>query len=204
MSYILPTPIARPDSITEADFISAAKVLRCEVAAIKAVAEVEAPKGAFLASGRPTILFEAHIFSQKTARKYDKTHPLISSRKWDRTLYRGGEKEYDRLQMAISLDPIAALQSASWGKFQLMGFNHRLCGWDSIGGFVADMYRSEKSQLTAFIGYVRGRNLDDEIRDRRWTEFAHGYNGPAHAENDYAGKMARAYIKHKKLEGIAA
>ncbi|WP_373427998.1 N-acetylmuramidase domain-containing protein, partial [Chryseobacterium sp. WLY505] len=47
-------------TLTEQDYINAAKELGCEVSAIKAVSEVEAPKGGFQADGTPTILFERH------------------------------------------------------------------------------------------------------------------------------------------------
>ena len=49
--------------LTESDFKHAAELLGVEVAAIKAVLEVETGnKGGFLAVGKPTILFEGHIF----------------------------------------------------------------------------------------------------------------------------------------------
>ena len=52
--------------ITETDFDRAAMLLDCEAAALKAVQKVETGgKGGFLPSGRPTILFEGHIFWQQ-------------------------------------------------------------------------------------------------------------------------------------------
>ncbi len=59
--------------LTDADYIRAAKVLKCEVAAIKAVTSVEAPKGGFLNDGRVRILFERHKFH-----KYVKRRVLIA------------------------------------------------------------------------------------------------------------------------------
>lgn len=52
--------------ITETAFDRAAMLLDCEAAALKAVQKVETGgKGGFLPSGRPTILFEGHIFWQQ-------------------------------------------------------------------------------------------------------------------------------------------
>ena len=49
--------------VTEKDFQECADTLGVEVAALKAVVEVEcSSKGGFLVDGRPRILFEGHIF----------------------------------------------------------------------------------------------------------------------------------------------
>lgn len=186
--------------LTEKDFIQAANEIGCEVAAIKAVSEVEAPKGGFLPSGKPTILFEAHIFSAKTGRKYDLTHPKISSRKWNKTLYLGGEREYKRLEQAKQLDENAALQSTSWGKFQIMGFNFKICGWDNIKSFVSDMYISEGQHLKAFIGFIKSKKLDKYLISKDWAKFALRYNGTGYKQNKYDEKIAAAYKKYKDLE----
>lgn len=47
--------------LKEEDYTAAAK-LSCEVRAVKAVTMVEAPRGAYDDYGRPTILFERHLF----------------------------------------------------------------------------------------------------------------------------------------------
>lgn len=186
--------------LTEKDFIEAANQIGCEVAAIKAVSEVEAPKGGFLPSGKPTILFEAHIFSAKTRHKYDLTYPQISSRKWNKTLYLGGEREYERLEQAKQLDKNAALQSTSWGKFQVMGFNFKICGWDNIESFVHDMYISEGQHLKAFIGFIKSNKLDKYLISKDWAKFALRYNGIGYKQNKYDEKIAAAYKKYKDLE----
>ena len=57
-------------TLTDADFARAAKALNVEVAAIRAVAEVEAAGAGFLPDGRPAILYEAHIFHAETKGKH--------------------------------------------------------------------------------------------------------------------------------------
>ena len=141
--------------LTEQDFKNTATDLQIEIAAIKAVAEVESRGGGFFDNGKPKILFEAHIFSSKTGHKYDDSHSNISSRRWNRKLYKWGEKEYERLEEAIKLDKVAALQSASWGKFQVMGFNYKICGWNDVETFVDDMYKDEGQHLKAFSGFIK-------------------------------------------------
>lgn len=187
--------------IGDEDFATAAKSINAEVACVKAVNDVESGQfGGYFPSGRPVILFEAHQFSKHTAHKYDAVLPDISSRKWNRKLYVGGEGEYDRLEKAMAFDRTAALKSASWGRFQIMGFNHASAGFASVDEFVTAMYASEAKHLEAFLAFVRSSHLDDELRDKKWTKFAEGYNGAQQAVNKYDEKLKAAYEKHSKTE----
>lgn len=184
--------------LTEQNFKDAANLLLIEVAAIKAVAEVESRGAGFFDDGRPKILFEAHIFGSQTKHEWDDTHPNVSCRKWNKALYKGGIKEYDRLNEAIALDKEAALKSASWGKFQVMGFNYKICGWNSVEKFVDDMYKDEGEHLKAFVGFIRSNNLAKYLQTKDWAKFAKAYNGPAYAQNKYDVKMREAYEKYTK------
>ena len=184
-------------SLTESDYQEAAQALGCSVAAIMAVAEVESSGSGFLASGEPKILFEAHIFDRLTGGKYRQSHPNISSARWDRSLYGApGQHQHDRLQEAVALDRDAALQSASWGKFQVMGFNWAACGYPTLQAFISDMFAGEAGHLRAFVGYVRHRGLADELARQDWAGFAYGYNGAGYAANHYDTKMAAAYRRN--------
>jgi len=184
-------------TLTEADYERAAEELDCDVAAIKAVCEVEAPNGGFHDDGvTPRILFEAHHFARLTNHKYNESHPDISARYWNRSLYVGGIKEHKRLQIAAALDRDAALQSASWGKFQICGFNWTLTGAKSLQEFINDMYRDEGAHLDAFVGFVKNTGLAPALREHRWAAFARGYNGSGYAQNKYDTKLAIAHQRH--------
>lgn len=183
--------------LEEKDFIVASKLLRCEIAAIKAVAEVEAPKGGFNPDDTPVTLFEGHWFSRYTKGMYDSDYPTISYSKWTKKFYgKTWEEEKERLAIAISLDKHAALLSASWGKFQIMGFNHAICGFSSVEKFVDAMYENEGYQLIAFCNYVIRNGLSDELREHRWADFAYRYNGTEWQKNKYAERLEKAYIKY--------
>lgn len=184
-------------TLTAADWTGAAWFLGCEVAAIQAVAKIEAPRGGYLPDGQVTILFERHIFRRLTGGRFDTDRPDISAKRPGG--YKGGVAEHDRLAAAVGLDRDAALQSASWGRFQIMGFNWRRAGYESLQDFVTGMIQGgEAEQLRAFCCFVRSdAKLRQAIRDRDWTTLARLYNGPAHAEHDYDGRIARAY------EGLA-
>jgi len=184
--------------LNDADYSEAARLLDCDTAAIKAVAEVESSGRGFFEDDSPKILFEAHIFSKLTKHIYDKTHPDISSRKWNKALYIGGLAEYERLNKAMTLNPEAALKSASWGKFQIMGFNHALCGYKDVSGFVEAMKASERDHLLAFISFLKILKLDRFLRSKDWAKFSEGYNGSGFRQNKYDIKLAKAFDKYSQ------
>lgn len=180
-------------SLTESDFKTSAALLGVEVATIKAVASVESAGGGFLKSGKPKILFEGHWFSKLTKGVYDTKHPSISYKKWTKKHYLGGEKEYSRFTVAAGLDKSAAQKSTSWGKFQIMGFNHKKAGFDDVSQFVEAMKRSEGEQLKAFVAFLKSTKLDGHLKNKDWAKFAKGYNGPKYAENKYDIRLKQAY-----------
>ncbi|WP_317235920.1 N-acetylmuramidase family protein [Niabella hibiscisoli] len=103
--------------------------------------------------------------------------------------------QHKRLQEAVLLNRNAALMSASWGRFQVMGFNYALAGFNSLQEFVTAMYKGEREHLFAFVNYIISTALDDELREKRWADFARKYNGPDYRKNNYDIKMAEAYKK---------
>ena len=184
-------------SLTDQDYSGAAAELGATKPQVKAVAKVEAPGSGFLDDGQVKILFEAHHFARLTAHKYNNSHPNISSPRWNKKLYFGGAGEHLRLQAAVVLNRSAALQSASYGKFQIMGFNYRLAGFASIQSFTNAMISGEAAQLKAFVNFVRNAKLDDELRMiGRNAPFARGFNGEGFALNNYHGKIAAAYVSY--------
>ncbi|MDP1886648.1 N-acetylmuramidase family protein [Polaromonas sp.] len=188
-------------TLTLADFSEAAARLNCEVPAIRAVCQVEAPRGGFNPDGTPVTLFEGHKFHKFTGGRFDAQAPDLSYPKWTKKFYgKDWMQEQDRLQRAMALDRDAALRSASWGKFQIMGFNHAVVGFPTVQKFVNAMYTGEREHLLAFVQYVVNNNLVGTLRRRDWAAFALGYNGEGYAENKYDVKMAAAYLTFKKKE----
>lgn len=174
--------------------------LDVEMAALQAVAAVESSGAGFLAPPdcRPKILFEGHIFHRLTAGRFSGAHPTLSYPKWDRRFYAGSLRgEWERLEKAAVLDTAAAMQSASWGAFQIMGFNYALCGFDSVGRFVQAHSRDADSQVEAFANLIaRPRSpLIAPLREKQWARFARLYNGPGYKQNKYDIKMAQAYAR---------
>jgi hypothetical protein len=185
------TPLRR------ADFEEVAARLGCEWEAVAAVAEVESgPLGGFAQDGRPIILFERHLFSRKTSSQYDTSHPNISNRT-PGGYPRSQADRWAQLQEAYALAPEEALQSASYGRFQVLGQNFPNLGMANAHQYVSKLARSEKDQLEAFEGFVRANGLADELQRKDWAGFASRYNGPGYAANQYDTKMADAYARLK-------
>jgi peptidoglycan hydrolase-like protein with peptidoglycan-binding domain len=200
---IAPTTPGDSKLLTEADFQRAAKQLNCDVAAIKAVAEVESAGNGFLSDGRVKILFEGHQFYKFTHGAHAQTYPTICYKKWTKQHYAKGanadirgDGELARLQQAMTLNRHAALMSASYGKFQIMGFNYPICGFGDVDSFVDAMKVSEGEQLKAFCNYVIGNAIDDELRNHDWAGFARRYNGAEYWKNKYDEKLAAAHKKY--------
>jgi hypothetical protein len=184
--------------LEEHDFETAAYEIRCDIAAVKSVAEVESAGAGFLQDGRAKILFEGHIFYKYTKGRYEEAYPDICYQKWTKKYYLGGAGEYTRLEKAEGLDRAAARMSASYGKFQIMGFNFAICGYTSVDSFYEAMQVDEGQHLSAFIGYVKHVGLDKALREHRWIDFAKRYNGPEYWKNSYDKKIADAYKKYSK------
>jgi hypothetical protein len=191
-------------TLTDDDYARAAKALNVEVAAIKAVAEVESAGSGFLPDGRPAILYEAHIFHQHSkgahAGAKDRRGVALSSPSWNRALYGAtGAAQHNRYEDARALNADAANKACSWGMFQILGANHKACGFDTSQEFVDAMWTGGASaHLDAFVKFIQANKLDGALRAKNWAAFAKGYNGPAYAQNAYDKKMAAAYARWSK------
>ena len=190
--------------LIDEDFTQVAELLGCEPAALKAVQQVETGgRGGFFSPGRPAILFEGHIFWTQLKKRgsnpedYVKGNENILYPKWEKGHYKGGIGEYDRLEQARKINREAADASASWGMFQIMGFNYAACGEESIESFVRSMCESEFKQLLLTANFIKKNSqMLQALQAREWAVFAKCYNGPAYAQNRYDVKLEAAYQKY--------
>ena len=188
--------------LSEKDLLNLAKDLKVEVAAVKAVYKVESSGRGFLTSGKPKILFEGHIFWRRLKKHgldpsvYKKRNEDILYSKWTTKYYKGGEKEYERLTKAKKIHVSAALESASWGIFQIMGYHYKKVGYNSVEDYVKAMNKSERFHLMTFGKFIKSEGLVQYLKNKEWARFARGYNGPAYKKNKYDKKIAAAYKKY--------
>lgn len=184
-------------AINRADMIAAASRLDVPVGHLEMVRKVESGGKSFDDKGRPIILFEPHIFYRQTGGRYGRT--AFSNPSWDRTLYpKSYDGRWEQLADAAEVDEAAAIESASWGLWQIMGFHWKALGYASAQEFAAEMVESEGNHLDALVRFIGVNGLADELRDCRagspnsCRPFARAYNGPGYAANNYHVKMADA------------
>lgn len=172
--------------ISITNFKAAAKKIGCKTSLIMAVDKKESRGSGFLSSGEIKILFEPHIFWKLLREKG--IIPVKSSicyPVWKTYPYGKEDEQHGRLQKAVAINRNIALMSASWGRFQIMGFNYKLCGCKTIQEFINKMMESEEKQLELFVNYIINSNLDDELSEGDVEGFCLGYNGPLYRRNNY-------------------
>jgi peptidoglycan hydrolase-like protein with peptidoglycan-binding domain len=185
--------------LTEADYASAAAELGCSAAVIRGITVVESGgRGGYGPTGKPVILYEPHVFSRNSGHRFDSSHPALSSRKWNRALYgKTQEHRYNQLLDAVALDVDAAFSAPSYGLFQILGENWKMCGYPSAWAMARCMAQSEADQLDGLLRFVKGKGLTNALRSCTTSPdacvpFVRGYNGESYAENQYHIKLARA------------
>lgn len=188
------------ESLTEADYQWAADFLGDDVPSVKAVREVEAPMGGFLPDGRVTILYERHVMYRRlTANgldpdRFTASNPDIVNKKTGG--YLGKAAEYKRLEAAKAIHDVSALESCSWGAYQIMGYHWKLLGFNSVYEFIDTMKASERGQLECFVKFIKANPvLLKAIRADDWVTFARNYNGANYSKNNYDVKLAAAFKK---------
>ncbi len=191
--------------LTEKDFEEAAREIGTDAAAIHAVVDIEAGAGhkGFWKEGHPLINFDLSVFRTMARRhgislsKYAKSHAVVFARP-DRAGYGGYQAaQQARLDAAMTIDTVTAIEGTFWGMFQIGGFNWKKCGAASAKEFARRMAVSEREQLELFLQFLRSTGLDKHLRDHNWRAFARGYNGPSYARRGYHTRLAKAYNKYK-------
>lgn len=179
---------ARP--LSRDGFDRTLQALGVEAASLWALLTVETRGFGYMPDRRPKILFERHIFHRRTQGRFDAKAPDVSSPAAGG--YQGGTKEYARLQQALALERRAALESASWGLGQIMGFNAARVGYADAEAMVAAFCASEDQQLDAVARFITANPaLLAAFQRRDWAKVAFFYNGKAYAERGYDLKLAR-------------
>ena len=185
-------PAIRPDDITRA-----AVALQVTEKHVRAIQKVESSGQSFDNAGRPVILFEPHIFHRRTGGKYSPSS--FSYARWkDKPYPKTFDGRWQQMADAAAKDERAALESASWGLFQIMGFHWQALGYASVQEFAAAMVKSEAGHLDALVRFIKVNGLapalfrckagnPDSCRD-----FAKGYNGGGYEANKYHVKIAEA------------
>lgn len=189
--------------LSQADIDNFASAHALDVPLVRTVYVVEAGGSGFIGE-LPKILFEGHVFWSELSKAgvnpeaHRQGNEDILFPSWDRGSYRGGIAEHARLERAKRIHEAAALKSASWGLFQVLGNNAEWLGYPSVQDFVVHMAAREADHLEAFGRFIErkivsGKPLIKHLRAQAWEPFALGYNGSSYKTNGYHLKLAKAY-----------
>lgn len=171
---------------------------------IRAVASVESDGNPFLDSGHPKILWERHWLFRRIGRSLSASSVigafLAAPTGGGYTLDAdrdGINDSWEKLIEACAVDPVAAFESCSWGKFQIMGGHWKALGYPSVFEFAWGMRESELAHYRALAAFIRANRLEAALRRIGTSEesceaFARGYNGPSFRKFEYHRKIARA------------
>lgn len=203
---------AARNKLDEEDFVKSGSLIQCHPGWVEALALKETHGDAFLADGRTKILFERHIFYKRfpIVRKAGQTQAqLLADRESvvkgcpdicnpKRGGYKGGAAEYERLGKARNFSDTAALESASWGQFQVMGFNAVPIGYSTVQEFAHLMQQGVDQHLVALSRFIMATpKALKGIRTGDADMLAYAYNGPAYKENNYAVDLKKYFDRVK-------
>lgn len=203
------------DPLEDEDFIELAKEYNLDEAHVRAVVEVESNGKGSHSSGALVALNEPHWVWNTTSgalrNKLANTTVRIGGASWKLAhKYRRGQKypptSYPRIDKVVEVVAanhkggqkagieIAAL-STSWGLGQIMGFNHKLCGFSSAADMAQEFSKGEYYQLKGMLEFIKTKGILDDLRAGRWDEFAKGYNGEDYRDRNYHGRLKNAYVR---------
>jgi hypothetical protein len=96
----------------------------------------------------------------------------------------------------------AAILCHSLGWSQIMGFNHRHCGFDDPRNWLAAV-RTMQGQRECTIAFVTDNPvLLAAFRRRDYPVIAHHYNGPGYRANKYDEKL-RETVRRTETSGVS-
>ncbi|MDE7402985.1 MAG: N-acetylmuramidase family protein [Muribaculaceae bacterium] len=188
----------RYSHLTEEDFKIVADELGVEVAAIKAVVEIEAGKQmrGFYAPGVPVVNFDRAMYRRHASKAQVRTGN--KNAKVPSGLSGYALREWTQLTNARRVNEQGANMGTFWGMFQIGGFNYKMCGCKNVNEFVDIMSESEFSQLELFAKFITNSGMLGDLKAKNWAGFARKYNGASYARRGYHTRMAAAYNKFKK------
>jgi hypothetical protein len=102
--------------------------------------------------------------------------------------------EYKAYNEAYGIDKEAAMRATSWGLGQIMGFNHKRAGYNTVADMVDAFRMGEYYQVRGMLKFIAfDRVMFGALKNRNWATFAKLYNGPNFKKLGYDVKMAETY-----------
>lgn len=175
-----------------------AKRLQIPVATMVAVIGAESAGKAFGDDGRLLVRFEVHLFQrfwgEANKQLFERHFQCESFRNhrfranpdaaWG-AVHSNQTREWDVLTFARGLDESAALSSISMGAPQIMGFNFKRIGYETVQEMFDQFSRSAHAQILGMFDFVRGGSSISQgiraLQNGDFLTFASLYNGSGNA-----------------------
>lgn len=159
---------------------------------LRAFVQVEAAGRPYDRHGRPTMLFEPHVFYRnlKGEERDRAVAAGLAYEKWRRDY---PPESYTRLFEAVKINEDAALKSCSIGLSQVLVENHSMVGYPTPQAMWQAFMDDEEEHIESMVRYILATGIDDDIRAERWETVARVYNGPGFKRNGYDTKLAAAF-----------
>lgn len=197
----------RAAAISNDDMAALARELGCHPASLEAIAEVESNGFGWFDDGRIKILPEPHKFDDylPAARRAQARRLGLATTSYAATKASGHYKamtngpgpRYALFARMIAFDENAAFNAISVGRFQIMGFNHDVCGYRTAKAMFEAFVDSEANQLRAFGRFLVDKKLTDELAREDFDGIERGYNGGG-LNGVYASRMRVEAAKLKR------
>lgn len=179
----------KPKHLTISDKKELAEKFGIEYKALCAVLKVESAGSGFSKDGRIKIQFEPYHF-----RKYTNVRIKngVENQKAEYRAYFQAIEERKHFTHAYIQEQ--AMLSTSWGLGQVMGFNHKAAGYDTVQEMVSTFNTSEYYQLEGMLNFIKSnKKMYLALINRDWKTFAYFYNGKYHERFNYAPRLKEAY-----------
>lgn len=194
-----------PKRLEQIDFLRIAEEHGVEPWKLHGLTDIESRRGGFDNDGRAIIVPELHKFSEFTFRAYDATDPDLSIRNWTHpakvkaghpyTLDNPGRWDILARQAALNFD--AAVRAASWGAFQIMGFNYAVLNFDTPLDLVRRVYEGERAQLDLAVRYLIAEGGFDPLLKGDFYRASIVQNGTGKPK-EYAAEWKAASLKRRE------
>lgn len=190
----------KPDEVLVVQ--QASEAIGVEYAALAAGIQVESGGiVGYLINGRlePAIRWEGHYFDKlidPAKRAQARAAGLASPEAGKIKNPKDQVGRWALLMKAVAIDPVAAYESVSYGVGQVMGANWKKLGFDSVLDLVNTARKGFAGQVQIMVQYVLNFGLLDELRNKDWSGFARGYNGPNFKKYKYDTNLLDAYIQN--------
>jgi hypothetical protein len=195
--------------ITTKDLKDIASEFQLTYELVKTVLIVESSGAGFDAkTEKIKIQFEPHIFHKQLAlRKIQSTLKFIGG-----TLYQifigktvienkvdVQEKEWEAFEKSKKINEESAYQATSWGLGQIMGFNHKVCGFETAKKMAENFELSEANQLRGMMMFIKSNSkMFNALKNKDFETFARFYNGATYKKYKYDTKLKLTYEKLSK------